>query len=281
MNNTLGDTSQMGGMRSAHGLIARIKGINRLFLLTVLVPTLLSVIYFGLIASDVFISESRFVVRSPERQTASPLGMLLKGSAFSRSQDDSYTVQDFMLSRDALQSLNEKLGVAKAFSSKDVDIFSRFAGLDWDDSFEALHRYYQKMVEIQLDALSSITTVKVRSFTSDEAFRINQQLLEMSETLVNQLNERGRQDMIRYATSEVLEAEKKAKIAALALSAYRNQKGVIDPERQSSIQLQQIAKLQDELIATHAQLTQLQTFTKNNPQIPALQQRVQILRQEI
>ncbi len=281
MNNRLGDSTEKQGRGSANGLIARIKGINRLFLLTVVVPTLLSVIYFGLIASDVYISEARFVVRSPERQTASPLGMLLKGSAFSRSQDDSYTVQDFMLSRDALQSLNEKLGLGKAFASKDVDIFNRFAGLDWDDSFEALHRYYQKMVEIQLDALSSITTVKVKGFTSEEAFRVNQQLLEMSETLVNQLNERGRQDMIRYATSEVLDAEKKAKIAALALSAYRNQKGVIDPERQSTIQLQQIAKLQDELITTHAQLTQLQTFTKNNPQIPALQQRVQVLRQEI
>jgi capsular polysaccharide transport system permease protein len=277
----LGDSTEKQGRGSANGLIARIKGINRLFLLTVVVPTLLSVIYFGLIASDVYISESRFVVRSPERQTSSPLGMLLKGSAFSRSQDDSYTVQDFMLSRDALQSLNEKLGVGKAFGSKDVDIFNRFAGLDWDDSFEALHRYYQKMVDIQLDALSSITTVKVKSFTSEEAFRINQQLLEMGETLVNQLNERGRQDMIRYAASEVVDAEKKAKAAALALSAYRNQKGVIDPERQSTIQLQQIAKLQDELIATHAQLTQLQTFTKNNPQIPALQQRVQVLRQEI
>ena len=89
--------------------------MNWLFILTVVVPTLLSVIYFGFIASDVYISESRFVVRSPERQTASPLGMLLKGTGFARSQDDSYTVQDFILSRDALKSLNEKLGFRKSF----------------------------------------------------------------------------------------------------------------------------------------------------------------------
>jgi capsular polysaccharide transport system permease protein len=162
-----------------------------------------------------------------------------------------------------------------------VDIFSRFAGLDWDNSFEALHIYYQKKVDIQLDALSSITTLKVRSFTAEDAFRINQQLLEMGEALVNQLNELGRQDMIRFATGEVRNAEKTAKAASLALSIYRNQKSVIDPERQSTIQLQQIAKLQDELIATQAQLVQLQTFTKNNPQIPSLQLRVQNLRQEI
>lgn len=47
---------------------------NRLFLLIVMLPTLVAIFYYGLIAADVYISESRFVVRSPERQTASPLG---------------------------------------------------------------------------------------------------------------------------------------------------------------------------------------------------------------
>lgn len=281
MNSAVGNTPKGSDAPSANGFIARIKRLNRLFLLTVVIPTTLSVIYFGLIASDVFISESRFVVRSPERQTASPLGLLLKGTGFSRAQDDTYSVQDFMLSRDALHSLDDSLGLRKAFSSSDVDIFSRFSGLDWDDSFEALHQYYQKKVEVQFDPASSITTLRVRGFTSETAFEVNQQLLAMAETLVNQLNERGRQDMIRFAAGEVTAAENKAKAAALALSAYRNQKGVIDPERQSTIQLQQVAKLQEELIATQAQLSQLQAFAKNNPQIPSLQQLVQNLRQEI
>jgi capsular polysaccharide transport system permease protein len=281
VTSTVASASDTEGVPSEKANIPRAKRINKLFLLTVVIPTLLSVIYFGLIASDVFISESRFVVRSPERQTASPLGMLLKGTGFSRAQDDTYTVQDFMLSRDALSSLDEKLGLRKAFASSEVDLFNRFPGLDWDDSFEALHLYYQKKVEIQLDPASSITTLRVRGFTSETAFEINQLLLDMAEALVNQLNERGRRDMIRFAAGELLAAENKAKAAALALSAYRNDKNVIDPERQSTIQLQQIAKLQDELIATQAQLSQLQTFAKNNPQIPSLQQLVQNLRQEI
>ena len=41
---------------------------NKLLLLTTIIPTVLAIVYFGLIASDVYISESRFVVRSPERQ---------------------------------------------------------------------------------------------------------------------------------------------------------------------------------------------------------------------
>ena len=103
----------------------------------------------------------------------------------------------------------------------------------------------------------------------------------MSEALVNQLNERGRQDMIRFAANEVTVAETKAKLAALALARYRNEKGVIDPEKQSAIPLQQIAKLQDELISTKSQLAQLQLLTKENPQIPVLKKRIQMLETEI
>lgn len=252
---------------------------QRLFWLTVVLPTIAAVFYFGFIASDIYISEARFVVRSPERQTASPLGMLLKGTGFTRSQDDSYTVRDFMLSRDALRALDDKLQVRAVF--KNGDLFNRFPGLNWDDSFENMHRYYQKVIDVQLDAASSITTVTVRAFNANEAQQINQLLIEMGETLVNQLNERGRQDMIRFAANEVAEAEKTAKVAALALARYRNEKGVIDPERQSAIPLQQIAKLQDELIATKSQLAQLQLLTKDNPQIPVLKKRAQMLETEI
>lgn len=253
---------------------------HRLFWLTVVVPTFLAILYFGLIASDIYISESRFVVRSPERQATSPLGIIFKGAGFTRSQDDSYTVQDFVLSRDALRVLDQELDLRRAFGQG--DLFRRFPGLDWDDSFENLHRYYQKMVvSTQLDSASSIATVTVRAFNAEDALRINQRLLEMSEKLVNRLNERGRQDMIRFAANEVTDAEKKAKLAALTLARYRNEKGVIDPERQSAIPLQQIARLQEELIAAKTQLVQLQMITKDNPQIPVLRKRIEILEHEV
>jgi capsular polysaccharide transport system permease protein len=84
------------------------------FVATVLIPTFCASLYFGLFASDVFTSESRFVVRSPDRQTASPLGLLLRGSGFSRAQDDSFSVQEYMLSRDALRELTREVNLGKA-----------------------------------------------------------------------------------------------------------------------------------------------------------------------
>ena len=282
MNNPVTDPSGERDRFSAQKRGSRIKGVNLLFLLTVILPTLLSAFYFGYIASDAYISESSFVIRGPERQSANPLGMILKGAGFTRSQDDGYAVQDFILSRDALRALDEQQGIRKAFAGKDVDIFSRFGGIEWwDDSFEALHQYYQKHVDVQLDSVSSVVTLTTRAFTAEDSFRMNQLLLEMSEALVNQLNERGRQDMIRFAAHEVAMAEAQAKEAALTLAQYRNEKGVIDPERQSTIPLQQIAKMQDELITTKIQLGQLQLLAENNPQIPALTKRAKFLEAEI
>ncbi|HZW14138.1 MAG TPA: hypothetical protein VFF81_13225 [Noviherbaspirillum sp.] len=262
-------------------LKSRASRINRLFTLTVIVPTILSVLYFGLIASDIYISESRFVVRSPQRQAPTGLGALLQTAGFSRSQDDTYTVHDFMRSRDALQTINAQLPLDKAFGSSDVDLFNRFNGFGLDGSFEALYLYYQKRIGIDLDTASSISTLKISAFSAEDAHRINTLLLEMGERLINKLNERGRQDLIQFATSEVDLAAQKAKQAALALSDYRNKNSVFDPERQSALQLQQISKLQDELIATKTQLAQVRTFAPNNPQIPSLQKRADTLQSEI
>lgn len=262
-------------------LVERFARTNRLFLLTVVLPVLLSAFYYGMLASDIYISESRFIIRSPQRQTTTGLSAILQGAGFSRSQDDTYTVQDFMLSRDALHQINLQLKLAESWGSSKLDRFSRFAGLDMDNSFEALHRYYQKRITISQDSASSIATLRVSAFGPDEAQRINILLLDMSEKLINQLNERGRQDMIRFAEAEATQAEARAKTATLAVSSYRNKKGIFDPERQSALQLQQVSKLQDELIATRTQFDQIRSLTKNNPQVSVLQRRIETLQREI
>jgi capsular polysaccharide transport system permease protein len=266
-------------------MLSKIKGLGTRFnlglLLAVAIPTLLTALYHAFWSSDVYVSEAQFVVRSPERPSSTSLGNLLQATAIGRVQDETHTVREYVLSRDALAVLNDRLKLKTAFSSHDVDIFSRFAGLDGDDSFEALHRYYQNKVDVETDSTSSIVTLKVRAFTARDAAEIDRVLLAQSEELVNRLNERSRQDLIRYAASEVAAAEKHVKDSAIGLSGYRTAQNVVDPERQASVQLQQVAKLQDELILATTQLSQLQAFTPQNSQIPALQNRARTLRAEI
>jgi capsular polysaccharide transport system permease protein len=257
--------------------LSRIARISPLFLLCVVIPTVISTVYFGIIASDVYISESRFIVRSSQRQAVSSFGSFLQNVGVSRAQDDAYSVHDFMMSRDALHRLNDQLGVAKSFSAPGIDMFNRFDPLGTDGSFEALYKYYGKQVSIDADSSSNISVLRVKAFNPQVAFRTNEALLEMGEQLINRLNERSRRDTVRFSEAEVASAAARANAASLALSKYRNQNGVFDPDRQSGLQLQQISKMQDELIATKATLAQVTTLTPDNPQIGALRKRIDTL----
>jgi len=254
---------------------------HRLFLYTVAIPTALSILYFGLIASDIYISESRYIVRSSEQQSSSALGLVLKDTGLSRAQDDSYSVENFILSRDALRALDEQLHLKAAFSAPSVDFIKRFASLGRNDGLEEFVLYYQNMVDVQIESDSSITTLTTRAYTADMARTINARLLDLAENLVNRLNERANRDMIRYAAGEVAQAEAKARETSSALAQYRNQNGVIDPEHQSSIPLERIGKLEDQRIATKAQLEVLEQFARDNPQLPVLRQQAKLLDQQI
>jgi capsular polysaccharide transport system permease protein len=268
--------------RLTQRLRARLPRLSPIFLGTVIVPTLLASIYFGLIASDVYISESRFIVRSPQRAVQSGvLGSFLQSTGFSHSQDDMFAVQDFITSRDALRQLDQTLSLRKMFTQPDIDFLNRFAALEWDSSFEALYRYYKKRVTVEYDSTSSISTLRVNAFSAPDANRINDLLLGMGEKLVNQMSDRARQDIMRYAQGEVDQAERRAADAALALATFRNRNAVVDPEKQSTFQLQQVSKLQDDLIATRTQVAQLKAVSPDSPQITVLQTKIETLQAAI
>jgi capsular polysaccharide transport system permease protein len=261
---------------------AKLPRLSPIFLGAVIVPTILASAYFGLIASDIYISESRFIVRSPQRPVqAGALGSFLQSTGITHSQDDTYAVQDFITSRDALRQLDQKLSLGKMFSQPSIDFLNRFGALEWDRSFEALYRYYKKRVGVEYDSTSSISMLRVSAFTAQDANRINDMLLGMSEQLVNEMSERARQDIVHYVQGEVDQAERRAADAALALAAFRNRNVVVDPEKQSTFQLQQISKLQDELIATRTQVAQLKAVTPNSAQIMVLQTKIDTLQAAI
>lgn len=258
------------------------KRFDAVFVITVALPTVLAALYYGLLASDVYISESRFVVRSPQRPAQSGLGALLQGTVFSRSQDDTYSVHDFIRSRDALRELDTRLQLRQAYAEPGIDFLSRFGGLEWwDRSFEALHRHYLKHVGIEYDSVSSISILRVRAYTAEGAQKVNEQLLDMGERLVNHMNTRSRQDLIEVAEKEVRVAEERSKAAAAAMSNFRADRGVFDPDRQSAIQLQGVSKLREELLTAETQLAQVRSVSPNNPQIGSLQARVDGLRKAI
>ena len=271
----------ISGLRVATPARRLLKRANRLFVATVVLPTLAATIYFGILASDIYISQSQFVVRSPDKPATSGLGVLLKSVGFSNAGDEIFIAHDFVKSRDALMALNEDSQVEKAYEHQAISIFDRFNPLGWNGSFEDLYDYYTGKVGIEHNPTSSITTLTVKAFDPGDAQRMNEQLLVLAEGMVNRLNNRGEVDLLGYAQREVREAEVGARRASQALASFRNTQSIVDPESQAAVQLQLVSKLQDEVIAARLQLQQLQALAPENPQIPLLRTKVAGLTKQI
>ncbi len=261
-----------------------IRGIGLLFWVTVIIPTTLSAVYFGLIASDVYISQSKFVIYNPQSPASNSGGLstLLAGAGLSGSTYGVYAAHDYILSRDALEQLQQKLDIRAMYSGHGIDWINRFGGLLYfRRTFENLYKYYGSMVGADVDTTSNITTLTVNAYTPQDAERINAQLLAQAQQLIDRINARADAEGVQFYAKEVAADEARVRNAALAMSRYRNQHGVFDPAPQSALQLQLVAKLQDQLIQQETALAQMEISTPQNPQLPLVKKAITSIRAQI
>lgn len=256
------------------------KYFDPLFWLFVVLPTIVLAIYYGFIASDVYTSESKFVIRSPNQRSVSGIGMMLQNIGFNASSDDSYLVRDYLSSRDAVQNLKAKLDIQTKYSAKSVDVVSRFGTIK-EPTFENFYEYFNKKIKVVYDPASSISSLQIEAYTAKDAQNINEELLKMSEEVINRINNNAKNDILVASEKEVQEAQEVSAKTAEALAKYRVKNDVFNPEGQSAIVLQEISKLQDALIQAETQLTQAREITPENPQIKAMETRIKSLKKSI
>nr|AAM55488.1 HctC [Avibacterium paragallinarum] len=255
-----------------------LRKINLLFLLTVIIPTFCSLFYFSIWASDVYISESSFIVRSSRAQASlGGMGALLQSIGFARSQDDTFTVQEFMRSRNALTTLESELPVRK-FYEDEGDFFSPFNPLGFFNEQELFYQYFRKHLMINIDSLSGYCY-----FTGSVGLmadlRHQQELNGSHYCHFGGKPFSGINSMIVHVKIQLLcgtignEAEKYLSETSTALSQYRVKNGIFDIGAQSESILTLVQKLQDELIAIQTQLDQVRGVISGYPQVKVLKAR--------
>lgn len=199
--------------------------------LCVIIPTLVTLLYQGLIASDIYVSESAFSVRSEQAQAASMLGSLLPGAGATSAQQDQLTVNTFIRSRGMIDMLLAQTDLKAVYRNSNADWFAR---LPDDVTQEELVHYYRAMVTILYDERALISELEVRAFTADEAQALNEAILEQSELFVNNLSAKIRADSITFAREQVTIAEQELAQANATLSSFREKNRNFDPAASSA-----------------------------------------------
>jgi len=256
---------------------------NPWFMAGVVLPVLVSAVYFFLIAAEQYVSESRFVIKSPNQRSSqiSTFANLIQTTGLSAGQEQADQVIDYVRSRSALQNLAGEMPLKEVFDRPGVDFFSRFPRPWQEDAFEDLHDYYRDKVTIARDTDTGLVVLRTLAFTPQDARVMNEKLLGQSEALVNELNERARGRAIKEAEDRVKEAEGRVAAARRSLSAFRNKAQLVDPMKQAGGVIEIANRLITERAALDAQLSTLQRLTPDHPSIPALRQRIASLTQEI
>lgn len=256
---------------------------RRWFAVFVILPTLLAAIYYGCFASDIYVSEARFVIKSPDqkRSQISSLANIIQTTGLSSGQEQTNEILDYVRSRNALRELERTAHIRSRYASPAADSISRFPQPLMSDSFENLFKYYGKMVDTRLDTETGSAVLTAKAFTPRDAYLINRNLLDLSEALVNRLNEREQSQSIVEAQKQVDLALNRAKMARTALGDYRNSADFIDPAKQATGVLEIANTMVAQRAALQAQLQTMQRLTPENPSIPALRNRIAALSAQI
>lgn len=268
---------------SAGGIARFLAGLNIWFWTIVGLPTLIAGVYYFGIASDLYLSEAKFVVRGPHEQSASAGSLAaMFGGGGDEAGGDAGTVRAFILSRDAVRDLEEHDHLRAVFTRPEGDFLTRFPGFEfWRRDFEALFKAYERFVTVEIDPETGIATLEVKAYRPEDSQRIASALVKYSEQLVNDLNARAREDTLSTFEGAVQVAEQNISHVQDQLTAYRVKEQILDPRADASAPMSLVGGLERDLADTRGQLAEMTRNSPRSPGIPLLQTRIASLQKLI
>lgn len=240
--------------------------------LFVVLPTLLSAVYYGFIATPQYQSYSVFTILSADTRPAIALESLLSTVGGSGTGRDALSVRDYVLSRDMLARLDKEHGFIAHYRARDIDWFSR---LPSDASFEDAYEYFGDKIDVDFDTQSGSLTLRVRAFSAEKSLEFSKAVLAYSEEMVNKLSERERRDRTAYAEAEVAKAEARLTKARQVILELQKKHAEFNPFETAGAALSLRTQLEGELAKARAELMELKSYMQADaPRVKAAQERV-------
>lgn len=228
---------------------------------------LAATIYWGVIASDRYISEAKIVIERTDMTAGAVMDIssLLTG-ATGGNRPDQMMLRSYLLSIDMLNHLDAKLDLRSHYSDSSHDPLSRM----WskDSPQEWFHRYYLSRTSVEFDDYAGVLVINVQAYDAKMANAIASMLVREGERFMNELGHAMARDQVTFLEGQVAEMAQKAMEKRKDLLAFQNKKGIVAP--QSAVEA-----LQSNIYRLEAQLTDLKArrsamLSYLSPQAPSV-----------
>jgi capsular polysaccharide transport system permease protein len=257
------------------------------FFLLVIIPSVLAALYLYAVAAPQYVSEARFVVSSRGggsdigAQIAGMRGLAgaaLGGFGGGAASSEATSIRDFLTSLDAVMQAHQRLDLISLWQRPEADPLARL----WHGEPELLARYFNAMVNISLDPMTNVTTLRVRSFRPEDSKALTEELLQLAEALVNRLSERARNSALQIAHQEAETAERRVQEARAALVRFREQERELDSAGAVQAAVALRGQLEGMLAQARAELTERLKFMQpDNLALQATRNRIEALERQI
>jgi capsular polysaccharide transport system permease protein len=260
--------------------------------LTIVLPTCLAASYYGLIASDRYVSDTQMVVSQSHGSTLSPPSSAASGggaassllslsglaSGAGGSINEYMMVYSYFTSLEAMEALDQQIGLRRLWSAGSVDFLSR---LSRDAPQRDFYRYYTNHITVIADPTNPVMELQVQAFTKPDAQLIAKTLVQLAQQKLNEAYLLMEKDALGFARSEVDKAQQKLKDINGQLRDFRNAHGEFDVSANAGGIGTVALGLFSQLASTEADLkTALSYAREDSPLVQSLKARIAALKKQ-
>ena len=215
------------------------------------VASLAAALYWGLIASDRYVSEAHVIIQRTDFASGQTMDFAsLLGNVGTGSKADQLLLRDYLRSADMLEKLDAKLNLRSHYSDGHRDPLSRM----WseDTPLELFHRHYLSRVSVEFDDYAGILIIKTEAYTPQMAKAIAAMLVKEGEHFMNTMAHGIAQEQVAFFEKQVERMSERAMQARQVMLEFQNANGLVSPQGT----VENLAGIINRL---EAQLTDLQT----------------------
>jgi capsular polysaccharide transport system permease protein len=252
----------------------------------VLLPAAIVAFYLTFVAANQYVAETRFAVRGATQRLTSPgtAGNRLGGSALSslvllNTSQEVHIVVSYLRSQAVIRDLGSELDLRAMFARRGWDFLSTISR---DAPAEKFLEYWVKMVTADVEAVSGIATIRVKTFSPDDSLALANAILARSERLVNDFVSRVRRDVLVRTEIEIRRAARRVIEARSALQKFRDEHRVIDPTGSAKSLFETIVKVRRDRMAAEVELdAALSWLSQTAPRMTEIRARLRAMDEQI
>lgn len=232
----------------------------------VAIPMLLASIYYAVIASDRYVSESIIAVRSASVSPNAFGGSVGVSSGIGLlAWEDTLYLLDYIRSDGMLREIEPRLKLREHYSAPRPDLLFK---LREGASQEDFRKYFAGRVELKFNDLNGLLTVRTQGFDAEMAERLNRLILESSERFVNDFSHRVAREQMRFSQTESEAAATRLQAAKAKVVEFQTTHKILDPVAQQNAANALTAELQATVSRLEADLKNKLSFMQ--PDAPAV-----------